>query len=65
MSPQTAQAFLAELPRIRAVLQNSRQILGPVEYARHMHELDVDERAAKAILKRAQFRVVAGTAFSG
>jgi len=30
-----------------------------------MHELDVDERAAKAILKRAQFRVVAGTAFSG
>jgi hypothetical protein len=27
-----------------------------------MHELDADERGAKAILRRAQLRVVAGTA---
>jgi hypothetical protein len=27
-----------------------------------MHELDIDERDAKAILRRAQLRVVAGTA---
>jgi len=63
MSPQTAQAFLDGLPRMRAVLLNSRRILGPVAYARHMHDLDTEERDAKAILRRAQFRVVAGTAF--
>jgi hypothetical protein len=28
-----------------------------------MHELDADERDAKAILRRAQLRLVAGTAF--
>src|SRR2546430_17419518 len=63
MSPQAVQAFLDGLPRMRAALLNSRQILGPVAYARHMHELDTDERDAKAILRRAQLRVVAGTAF--
>jgi hypothetical protein len=62
MSPQIAQAFLDSLPRTRAALRDSRGILGPVAYARHMHELDVDERAAKAILRRAQIRVVAGIA---
>ena len=31
-------------------------------YARHMHELDTEERNAKAIRRRAQLRVVAGTA---
>ena len=36
-------------------------MLGPVVYARHMHELDTDERDAKAILRRAQLRVIAGT----
>jgi hypothetical protein len=41
---------------------NSRHILGPVAYARHMHELDTEERDAKAILRRAQLRVIAGTA---
>jgi len=30
-----------------------------------MHELDADERDAKAILRRAQLRLVAGTAFNG
>jgi hypothetical protein len=43
----------------------NRQILGSVAYARHMHELDGDEREAKAILRRTQLRVVAGTAFNG
>ena len=64
MSPQTAQAFLDGLPRMRAALLNSRRILGPVAYARHMHEheLDTEERDAKAIRRRAQLRVVAGTA---
>ena len=37
--------------------------LGPVAYARHMHELDTEERDAKAIRRRAQLRIVAGTAF--
>jgi hypothetical protein len=46
----------------RAALRDRRGILGPVAYARHMHELDADERDAKAILRRAQLRVVAGTA---
>ena len=65
MSPQTAQAFLDSLPRMRTALRDSRHILGPVAYARHMHELDADERDAKAILRRAQLRVVAGTAVNG
>jgi hypothetical protein len=64
MSPQTAQAFLDGLPRMRPALLNSRRILGPVAYARHMHELDTEERDAKAIRRRAQLRVVAGTACS-
>jgi len=34
MSPQTAQAFLDGLPRMRAALGDSRRILGPVAYAR-------------------------------
>ena len=63
MSPQTAQAFLDGLSQMRTALRDSRHILGPVVYARHMHELDADERDAKAILRRAQLRVVAGTAF--
>jgi hypothetical protein len=63
MSPQTARAFLDDLLRIRAALRDSRHLLGPVAYARHMHELNADERDAKAILRRAQLRVVAGTAF--
>jgi hypothetical protein len=63
MSPQTAQAFLDGLPRMRAALRGSRHILNPVAYARHMHELDADEREAKAILRRAQLRLVAWTAF--
>ena len=61
MSPDTAQAFLASLPGIRAALRDQRGILGPVAYARHMHDLDSEERDAKAILRRAQLRVVAGT----
>ena len=61
MSPQTAQAFLEGLPGLRAALRDRRGILGPVVYARHMHELDIDERDAKAILRRAQLRVVSGT----
>jgi hypothetical protein len=61
MSPQIAQAFLEGLPEMRAALRDRRGILGPVVYARHMHELDADERDAKAILRRAQLRVVAGT----
>jgi hypothetical protein len=61
MSPQTARAFLDGLPRMRAALLNSCRILGPVVYARHMHELDTEERGARAILRRAQLRVVAGT----
>ena len=65
MNPQTAQAFLDSLTRVRAALWDSRGILGPVTYARHMHELDADERAAKAVIRRAQIRVVAGTAFNG
>ena len=65
MSPQTAQAFLDGLPRMQAALLNSRRILGPVAYARHMHELNADERDAKAILRRAQIRVAAGTALDG
>ena len=60
MSPQIAQAFLDGLPGLRAALRDRRGILGPVVYARHMHELDIDERDAKAILRRAQLRVVAG-----
>ena len=63
MSPQAAQAFLVGLPRMRAALRDSRHVLGPVAYARHMHELDADEREAKAILRRAQLRLVAWTAF--
>jgi hypothetical protein len=65
MSPQIARAFLEGLPEMRAALWDRRGILGPVVYARHMHELDVDERDAKAILRRAQLRVVAGTASNG
>ncbi len=57
MSPQTAQAFLDGLPRMRAALRDSRHVLGPVAYARHMHELDADERD--------RLRVVAGTALTG
>ena len=64
MNPQAAQAFLVSLPQMRAALQSRRQLLGPVAYARHMHELDIEERDAKAILKRAQLRIVAGTAFN-
>ena len=64
MSPQAAQALLDGLPQMRTALRGSRHILSPVEYARHMHELDADERDAKAILRRAQLRVVAGTACS-
>ena len=52
MSPQTARAFLDSLPQMRAALWGNRQILGPVAYARHEHELDTDERAAKAIIRR-------------
>jgi len=63
MSLQTAQAFLDGLPRMRAALRDNRHALGPVAYARHMHELDIDERDARAILRRAQLRVVAGTIF--
>jgi hypothetical protein len=62
MSPQIAQAFLDGLPGMRAALRDRRGTLGPVVYARHMHELDADERDAKAILRRTQLRVVAGTA---
>jgi hypothetical protein len=62
MSPQTAQAFLDGLPRMRSALFRSRHILGPVAYARHMHELDTEERDAKAVFRRAQLRVVAGAA---
>jgi hypothetical protein len=65
MSPQTAQAFLEGLPRMRTALRDNLHILGPVPYARHMHELDADERDAKAILRRAQLRLVAGTAVNG
>ncbi len=65
MSPQTAQAFLDGLPRTRAALLNGRHILGPVAYARHMHELDTEERDAKAILRRAKLRVVDGNALDG
>ena len=65
MSPQTAQAFLDGLPRMRTALRDSRHVLGPIAYARHMHELDADERDAKAFLRRAQLRVVAGTALDG
>jgi hypothetical protein len=65
MSPQTAQVFLDGLPRMRAALRDSRHILGPVAYARHMHELDADEHDAQAALRRAQLRVVAGTAVDG
>ena len=61
MSPQIAQAFLEGVPGMRAALRDRRGILGPVVYARHMHELDADERDAKAILRRAQLRVVSGT----
>jgi hypothetical protein len=64
MSPQTAQAFLDGLSRMRAALRGSRHILGPIVYARHMHELEADERDAKVILRRAQLRLVAGTACS-
>jgi hypothetical protein len=62
ISPQTARVFLDGLPRMRAALSNSRHILGPVAYARHVHELDTEERDARAILRRAQLCVVAGTA---
>jgi hypothetical protein len=65
MSPQTAQAFLDGLPGMRAALGDSRRILGAIAYARHMHELDADERDAKATLRRAQLRLVAGTALDG
>jgi hypothetical protein len=58
MSPQIAQAFLDGLPGLRAALRDRLGTLGPVAYARHMHELDIDERDAKAILRRAQLRVV-------
>ena len=61
MSPQIAQAFLEGLAGMRAALRDRRGILGPVVYARHMYELDADEREAKAILRRAQLRVVSGT----
>ena len=65
MNPQIAQAFLDGLPRMRAALRDSRHVLGPIVYARHMHELDADERDAKATLGRARLRVVAGTALDG
>jgi hypothetical protein len=64
MSPQAAQAFLVGLPRMRAALRDSRHVLGPVAYARHMHELDADESDAKATRRRARLRV-AGTALDG
>ena len=63
MSPQAARAFLETLALMRASLPDNRHLLGAVEYARHMHELDIDERTAKATLSRAQLRLVAGTAF--
>jgi hypothetical protein len=62
MNPQTAQAFLDGLPRMRAALRDSRHVLGPVVFARHMRELDTEERDANAMLRRAQLRVVAGNA---
>jgi hypothetical protein len=65
MSPQMAQAFLDGLSQLRTALRGSRHVLGPVAYARHMHELEADERDAQAILRRAQLRVVAGTALDG
>ena len=65
MNPQIAQAFLDGLSQMRTALLNGRHILGPVAYARHMHDLDTEERDAKAILRRAQLRVVAGTALDG
>ena len=61
-APGLLRALLDGLPRMRAALLNGRHILGPVNYARHMHELDTEERDAKAILRRAQLRVVAGNA---
>jgi hypothetical protein len=64
MTPQAAEAFLDTLPGMRAALRDNRQVLGPVEHARHMHELDIDERNATAILRRAQLRIVAGTALN-
>ena len=63
MSPQTAQAFLDGLPPMRAALRDNRHVLGPVAYARHMYELDADQRDAKATLRRARLRLVASTAF--
>jgi hypothetical protein len=65
MSPQTAQTFPDGLPQMRTALRDSRHVLGAVAYARHMHELDAEERDAKAILRRVQLRLVAGTAVSG
>jgi hypothetical protein len=62
MSPQTALAFLESLAETRAALRDRRGILGPVAYARYMHELAADERDARASLRRAELRVVAGTA---
>ena len=62
MSPQIAQAFLEGVAGMRAALRDRRGNLGPVAYARHMHELDADERDAIAILRRTQLRVIAGTA---
>jgi hypothetical protein len=62
MNPQAAQAFIESLPEMRAALRDRRGTLGPVAYARHMHDLDVDERNARAILRRRQLRVFAGTA---
>jgi hypothetical protein len=47
MSPQTARVFLDGLPRMRAALRDSRHNLGPVEYARHMHELDAESVTPK------------------
>ena len=65
MSPQTAQAFLDGLSQMRTALRDNRHVLSPVAYARHMHELDADERDAKATLRRAQLRLVTGTALDG
>jgi hypothetical protein len=52
-------------PECKPRFGTNRHVLGPVAYARHMHELDADERDAKVILRRAQLRVVARTAVNG
>ena len=52
-------------PECKPRFGTNRHVLGPVAYARHMHELDADERDAQATLRRARLRVVSGTALDG